>query len=67
MATGLQIPAQGRTVNPDALNALLGRAVQDMGAQAGPARLEKVARDGGFTNFRKATETPFNMVFEARG
>jgi SAM-dependent methyltransferase len=37
-----------------------------MGAQAGPARLEKVARSGGFTHFRKATETPFNMVFEAR-
>src|SRR5580704_9464480 len=38
-----------------------------LGAQAGPARLEKVARDGGVTHFRKATETPFNLVFEARG
>jgi SAM-dependent methyltransferase len=38
-----------------------------LGAQAGPARLEKVARGGGFTHFRKAAETPFNMVFEARG
>jgi SAM-dependent methyltransferase len=38
-----------------------------LGAQAGPARLEEVARSGGFTHFRKATETPFNMVFEARG
>jgi SAM-dependent methyltransferase len=37
-----------------------------LGAQAGPARLEKVARDGGFGSFKKATETPFNMVFEAR-
>jgi ubiquinone/menaquinone biosynthesis C-methylase UbiE len=37
-----------------------------LGAQAGPARLEKVVRDGGFGHFRKATETPFNMVFEAR-
>jgi SAM-dependent methyltransferase len=37
-----------------------------LGAQAGPARLEKVVRSGGFTHFRKATETPFNMVFEAR-
>jgi SAM-dependent methyltransferase len=37
-----------------------------LGAQAGPAKLEKVARDGGFTHFRRATETPFNMVFEAR-
>ena len=37
-----------------------------LGAQAGPANIEKVARSGGFTHFRKATETPFNMVFEAR-
>jgi SAM-dependent methyltransferase len=37
-----------------------------LGAQAGPARLEKVVRGGGFTHFRKAAETPFNMVFEAR-
>jgi SAM-dependent methyltransferase len=37
-----------------------------LGAQAGPARLEKVVRSGGFTHFRKATETPFNMVLEAR-
>ncbi len=32
MATRQQIQAQEREVNPDALNALLGRAVQDMGA-----------------------------------
>src|SRR5882757_3066757 len=38
-----------------------------LGAQAGPARLEKVVRGGGFSHFRKAAETPFNMVFEARG
>jgi len=38
-----------------------------LGAQAGPARIEKVVRDGGFTHFRKAAETPFNMVFETRG
>jgi SAM-dependent methyltransferase len=37
-----------------------------LGAQAGPARLEKVVRGGGFTHFRKAAETPFNMVLEAR-
>ena len=37
-----------------------------LGAQAGPAKIKKVAQDGGFTHFRKATETPFNMVFEAR-
>jgi SAM-dependent methyltransferase len=38
-----------------------------LGAQAGPARLEKVVRGGGFSHFRKAAETPFNLVFEARG
>jgi hypothetical protein len=37
-----------------------------LGAQAGPGKIEKVVRGGGFTRFRKATETPFNMVFEAR-
>jgi SAM-dependent methyltransferase len=37
-----------------------------LGAQAGPAKIEKVVRGGGFTRFRKAAETPFNMVFEAR-
>jgi hypothetical protein len=29
-------------------------------------RLRKVAFDAGFTRFRRATETPFNMVFEVR-
>jgi SAM-dependent methyltransferase len=37
-----------------------------LGAQAGEARLRKVAEDAGFTRFRRATETPFNMVFEVR-
>jgi SAM-dependent methyltransferase len=37
-----------------------------LGAQAGPARLESVVRQGGFGTFRTATETPFNLVFEAR-
>ncbi len=37
-----------------------------LGAQAGEGRLRKVALDGGFSHFRRATETPFNMVFEAR-
>ncbi len=29
-------------------------------------KLRKVALDAGFTHFRRATETPFNMVFEVR-
>ncbi len=37
-----------------------------LGAQAGEARLRSVVMQGGFTRFRRATETPFNLVFEAR-
>jgi SAM-dependent methyltransferase len=38
-----------------------------LGAQAGETRLRKVVvDDGGFTRFRRATETPFNIVLEAR-
>ena len=37
-----------------------------LGAQAGPKRLEAICREAGFTRFRKATETPFNLIFEAR-
>ena len=37
-----------------------------LGAQAGEARLRDVVTCAGFTRFRRATETPFNLVFEAR-
>jgi 2-polyprenyl-3-methyl-5-hydroxy-6-metoxy-1,4-benzoquinol methylase len=37
-----------------------------LGAQAGEARLREVVASAGFTRFRRATETPFNLVFEAR-
>jgi SAM-dependent methyltransferase len=37
-----------------------------LGAQAGEMRLRKVAMDAGFHHFRRATETPFNMVFEVQ-
>ncbi len=38
-----------------------------LGAQAGEKRLRKiVVEDGGFGRFRRATETPFNIVLEAR-
>lgn len=37
-----------------------------LGAQAGEARLKSVANEAGFTRFRRATETPFNLVLEAR-
>ena len=37
-----------------------------LGAQAGEARLRGVAEEAGFRRFRRAAETRFNMVFEAR-
>jgi hypothetical protein len=37
-----------------------------LGAQAGEARIRDVVESAGFTRFRRATETPFNLVFEAR-
>jgi hypothetical protein len=37
-----------------------------LGAQAGEARLREVVTGGGFTRFRRATQTPFNLVLEAR-
>ena len=37
-----------------------------LGAQAGEAQLTDVIKQGGFTNVRRATETPFNLVLEAR-
>ncbi len=37
-----------------------------LGAQAGEARLREVVQAAGFRGFRRATETPFNLVFEAR-
>jgi SAM-dependent methyltransferase len=41
-----------------------GRMV--LGAQAGEARLADVFRKAGFTRFRRAAETPFNLILEAR-
>ncbi|WGU40896.1 MULTISPECIES: methyltransferase domain-containing protein [unclassified Phenylobacterium] len=37
-----------------------------LGAQAGEKRLRQVAEDAGFTHFKRATETPFNLVFDVR-
>jgi 2-polyprenyl-3-methyl-5-hydroxy-6-metoxy-1,4-benzoquinol methylase len=37
-----------------------------LGAQAGEQRLGEVAAEAGFSRFRRATETPFNLVLEAR-
>jgi hypothetical protein len=48
---------------PNSLSQEVGLA---LGAQAGEARLRQVAMDGGFSRFRRAAETPFNLVLEAR-
>jgi len=37
-----------------------------LGAQAGEERIRSVVTAAGFTRFRRAAETPFNLVFEAR-
>ncbi len=37
-----------------------------LGAQAGEDRLREIMRDAGFGRFRRAAETPFNLVLEAR-
>ena len=37
-----------------------------LGAQAGEQRLREVVSSGGFSSFRRAAQTPFNLVLEAR-
>ena len=37
-----------------------------LGAQAGEAAIRQAATDAGLTRFRRAAETPFNIVYEAR-
>jgi len=48
---------------PASLSQEVGTA---LGAQAGEKRLREVVTSGGFTRFRRATQTPFNLIFEAR-
>ncbi len=47
-------------------NSLSQDVALGLGAQAGPARLEAIMREAGFTRTRVATQTPFNLIFEAR-
>ena len=46
---------------PNALSQEVGLA---LGAQAGEERLRKVARDAGFSNLRRAAQTPVNLILE---
>ena len=47
-------------------HAISEKGTHVLGAQAGEARLAKVARASGFAKFRRALETPFNLILEAR-
>ena len=48
---------------PNALSQPGGYA---LGAQAGEAAIRELVTDAGFTRFRRAAQTPFNLVYEAR-
>jgi len=48
---------------PNALSQPGGYA---LGAQAGEAAIRQLTADAGFTRFRRAAQTPFNLVFEVR-
>ncbi|HMB77761.1 MAG TPA: SAM-dependent methyltransferase, partial [Kiloniellaceae bacterium] len=47
-------------------HALSEKGSHALGAQAGEARLAEVFRAAGFGHFRRAHQTPFNLVLEAR-
>ena len=48
---------------PNSLSQEVGTA---LGAQAGESRLRQVATTAGYSRFRRAAETPFNHIYEAR-
>jgi ubiquinone/menaquinone biosynthesis C-methylase UbiE len=47
-------------------NALSQPGGYSLGAQAGEAAIRQVVTDAGFTRFRRAAETPVNLVYEVR-
>jgi 2-polyprenyl-3-methyl-5-hydroxy-6-metoxy-1,4-benzoquinol methylase len=47
-------------------NSLSQEVALGLGAQAGEARLRQVFEDAGFTSFRRAAETPLNLILEAK-
>jgi ubiquinone/menaquinone biosynthesis C-methylase UbiE len=59
----LYYAASTMVCTPNSLSQEVGLA---LGAQAGEERLARVFGDAGFTRFRRATETPFNLILEAR-
>jgi hypothetical protein len=55
--------ASASICTPNSLSQEVGLA---LGAQAGEARLRKVFEEAGFTHFRRAAQTPMNLIIEAR-
>ena len=47
-------------------NSLSQEVKLGLGAQAGEARLKAVFEEAGFRGFRRAAETPMNLILEAR-
>jgi ubiquinone/menaquinone biosynthesis C-methylase UbiE len=47
-------------------NAMAQAGGYTLGAQAGEAAIRQIVTDAGFTRFRRAAETPFNLIYEAR-
>jgi ubiquinone/menaquinone biosynthesis C-methylase UbiE len=47
-------------------NAMSQPGGYSLGAQAGEAAIRQIATEGGFTRFRRASETAFNLVYEVR-
>jgi hypothetical protein len=59
----LMYTASTAICTPNSLSQEVGRG---LGAQAGEAQLREVFTQAGFGRFRRAAETPMNMVLEAR-
>jgi SAM-dependent methyltransferase len=55
--------ASSAVCTPNSLSQEVGLG---LGAQAGESRLREVFEEAGYTHFRRATETPLNMILEAR-
>ena len=55
--------ASSTVCTPNSLSQEVGLG---LGAQAGEARLRQVFEEAGYSHFRRATETPLNMIIEAR-
>ena len=55
--------ASASICTPNSLSQEVGLA---LGAQAGEARLREVFEKAGYTRFRRAAQTPLNLILEAR-